>query len=105
MLTKHNEGLGVVCWSRLVGGGGGVRLGLRVDSGALVGDISDVSVISVGGVLHVLDSAIGKSHGVRSLDIAGSIGGLLGVEVGLGVVISDGIGVGVGGDLVRVGLG
>ena len=49
--------------------------------------------------------AIGKSHGVRSLDIAGTIGSLLGVEVGLGVVISHGVGVGVGGNLIRVGLG
>ena len=72
---------------------------------AFVGDISDVSVISVGAVLHVLDSAIGKSDGVRSLDIAGTIGSLLGVEVGLGVVISHGVGVGVGGNLIRVGLG
>ena len=104
-MTKHNEGLGVVCWSRLVGGGRGVRLGLRVGSGSLVGDISDVSVISVGAVLHVLDSAIGKSHGVSTLDVAGTIGGLLGVEVGLGVVISHGVGEGVGGNLIGVGLG
>ena len=67
----------------LVGRGGSVGLGLGVDSGALVGDISHVSVVSVGGVLHVLDSAIGKSNGVRSLDIAGTIGSLLSVEVGL----------------------
>ena len=82
-----------------------VRLGLGVDSGSLVGDISDISVISVGDVLDVLDSAIGKSHGVSTLDVAGTIGGLLGVEVGLGVVISHGVGEGVGGDLVRVSLG
>ena len=50
---------------------------------AFVGDISDVSVIAVGAVLHVLDSAIGKSDGVGSLDIAGAIGSLLSVEVGL----------------------
>ena len=67
----------------LVSGGRGVGLGLRVDSGSLVGDISDVSVIAVGAVLHVLDSAIGKSDGVGSLDIAGAIGSLLSVEVGL----------------------
>ena len=49
--------------------------------------------------------AVGKSNGVRSLDIAGTIGSLLSVEVGLGVVISHGVGVGVGGNLIRVGLG
>ena len=83
----------------------GIRLGLRVDSGSLVGDISDVSVISVGGVLDVLDSAVGKSHGVSTLDIAGTIGGLLSIEVGLGVVISHSVGEGVGGDLIGVFLG
>ena len=103
-MTEHNEGLGVVCWSRLVGGGRGVRLGLRVDSGSLVGDISDVSVIAVGAVLHVLDSAIGKSNGVSTLDIAGTIGSLLSVEVSLGVVVGNGVGEGVGGDLIGVSL-
>ena len=105
-MTKHNEGLGVVSWSwgRGVGRGGLVGLLLRVDSGSLVGDISDVSVIAVGAVLHVLDSAIGKSNGVSTLDIAGTIGSLLGVEVGLGVVIGNGVGEGVGGDLVGVSL-
>ena len=83
----------------------GIRLGLGVDSGSLVGHISDISVISVGDVLDVLDPAIGKSHGVSTLDIAGTIGGLLGVEVGLGVVISHGVGEGVGRNLIGVGLG
>ena len=36
-----------------------VRLGLRVGSGSLVGNISDISVISVGGVLDVLDPDVG----------------------------------------------
>jgi len=96
-LVKHH--LSVVSWGRLVGGL------LGVDSGALVGDVSDVAVVSIGGVLHVLDSAIGKSDGVRSLDIAGTIGDLLTVEVGLGVVVSDGVGEGVGGNLIGVLLG
>merc|ERR1712209_389250 len=52
----------------------------------------------------MLDSAIGKSNRVGSLDIAGSIRGLLSVEVSLGVVISNSVGVGVGRDLIRVGL-
>ena len=66
-----------------VSGGGLVWLLLGVDSGALVGHIGHVAVVSVRGVLHVLDSAIGKSDGVGSLDIAGAIGSLLSVEVGL----------------------
>jgi len=82
-----------------------IWLGLGVDSGSLVGDISDITVISVGDVLDVLDSAVGKSHGVSTLDIAGTIGSLLSVEVGLGVVISNGVGEGVGGNLIHVLLG
>jgi len=85
-----------------VGGGGLVWLLLGVDSGALVGHIGHVAVVSVRGVLHVLDSAIGKSDGVGSLDVGGTIGGLLTVEVGLGVIVSHGVGEGVGGDLVGV---
>ena len=96
-MTKHNEGLGVVS-----GGGGSVGLLLGVDSGALVGDISDVSVISVGGVLHVLDSAIGKSDGVSTLNVAGTIGSLLSVEGRLGVVIGNSVGELVGGLLSKV---
>jgi len=80
------------------GGGGLVSTsgGLRVGSGALIGHISDESVIAVGGVLHVLDPAVGKSNRVRSGNIGGTIGSLLGLEVGLGVVISHGVGEGVG---------
>jgi len=90
------------------GGGGGLVAGsgsLGVDSSSLVGHISDIAVIAVGRVGNLLDSAVRKGNGVRSLDIAGTIGGLLGVEVGLGVVISNGVGVGVGGDLIGVSLG
>ena len=104
-MTKHNEGLGVVGWGRLVSWGGSVWLGLWVDSGSLIGDISDISVISVGGVFHVLDSAIGKSNGVRSLSGSSTIRSLLSVEVSLGVVIGNSIGVSVGGNLIGVGLG
>jgi hypothetical protein len=89
------SGSGLVAWSGSLG----------VDSGALIGHISDISVISVGRVGNLLDSAVGKGNGVRSLDIAGTIRGLLGVEVGLGVVISNGVGVAVGGDLIGVSLG
>jgi len=81
------------------GGGGGLvstSRGLGVHSGALIGDISDESVIAVGGVLHVLDPAVGKSNRVGSGNVGGTIGSLLGLEVGLGVVISNGVGEGVG---------
>jgi len=94
--------LGVVGGGRggLVGGGG-----LGVDSGALVGHIGDIAVIAVGGVLDVLDAAVGESHGVGAGNVGGTVGLLLGVEGGLGVVVSDGVGEGVGGDLVSILLG
>jgi len=93
-----------ISWSRgsLVSWSGLVGLLLWVDSGSSVGDISDKSIISIAGVGHSLDSAIGKSDRVRSLDIAGTIRGLLSVEVGLGVVIGNGVGVSVGGDLISI---
>ena len=92
--------------SRLVDHGGGlVDALLGVDGGALVGHIGDVSIITVGGVGDTLDPTVGKSHGVGALDVAGAIGGLLSVELGLGVVIGHGVCVGVGEDLVRVDLG
>jgi len=97
------SGSGVVSGGR---GGLVARSGsLGVDSGSLVGHISDIAVIAVGRVGNLLDSAVRKGNSVRSLDIAGTIRGLLGVEVGLGVVISNGVGVGVGGDLIGVSLG
>ena len=99
-MTKHNEGLGVV--GR---GGGSIGLGLGVLSSSLVCDIGDISIIAVGRVLDMLDTSIGKSNRVRAGDVGGTIGLLLSVEVGLGVVISDGVGEGVGGNLIRVGLG
>jgi len=76
--------------------------GLGVDSSALISHISDKSVIAIGGVLHVLDPAVGKSNRVRSGNVGGTIGSLLGLEVGLGVVISHGVGEGVGALLGQV---
>ena len=74
----------------------GIWLGFRVDRGALVGDLSDIAVDVVGGVLHMLDPAIWKSHRVGSRDNTVGITGLSGVEVGLGVVVGNTVGVGVG---------
>merc|ERR1719412_3411690 len=99
--------------SWLVGGGRGRLVGwgwlvswlLGVDSGSLVGHLSNIAVISVGSVGDLLDPAVGESHSVGTLDIAGTVGGLLSIEVGLGVVISHGVGEGVGGDLIGVLLG
>ena len=79
----------MVSWGRgidrgwLVSWGWVVWLGLWVLGSSLIGDISDKSIISIGGILDSLDSAIGKSNRVRSLDIAVSIIRFLLVEVGL----------------------
>ena len=87
------------------GGGWDIGLLLWVDSGSLVCDIGDISIITIAGVLDMLDTSIGKSNRVGSGDVGGTIRLLLSVEVGLGVVISNSVGEGVGGDLIGVLLG
>jgi hypothetical protein len=77
-------------------GSRGIGLDLRVGSNTLIGDISNISVVVVSGVLHMLDPAIGKSNRVGSENIAGSITRLSSIEGSLGVVILDSILVGVG---------
>jgi len=88
-----------------VDGGSVGNNSLRVGSGTIVGDLGDVAVDRVGVVVHVLDPAVGKGNRVGALSVTGTIAGLSGVEVGVGVVVSDGVVVGVGGDLVGVHLG
>merc|ERR1740123_2248199 len=83
-------GLGMV--GRL---GGDIWLGLRVDRGALIGDLSHVAVDMISSVLHGLDPAVRKGDRVRAGDNTVSIASLSGVEVGLGVVIGNTVGVGV----------
>ena len=80
----------------MVGRGRGIGLGLGVDSDSLVGDLGNISVVVVGGVTHMLGTAIRKSNGVRSSDNTTSISSLSSVEVSLGVVISNSVLVGVG---------
>jgi len=79
--------------------------GVRVDSSAVIGDISNIASIAISLVSNMLGTAIRKSNRVRSLSIASTITSLGSVEVGVGVVISYGIGVGVGRGLIRVGRG
>ncbi len=69
--------------------------GLRgVDGGTLIGDLSDETVVVVGGVGGGLDSAVGEGDHERSLHITLGILGLGLLEVGLGVVVVDAILVG-----------
>ena len=88
----------------VVGGGRGIGRGdsLGVLSSSLIGHISNISIITIGGVGDMLDSAVRKGNRVGSLGIAGTIRGLLSVEVGLGVVISNSVGVGVWGNLISI---
>ena len=72
---------------------------------AVIGDLGDVAIDGVGVVVHVLDPAVRQGNGVGALGIASTIAALAGVEVGVGVVVSDGVVVGVWGDLIGVHLG
>jgi hypothetical protein len=64
---------------------------LRVLSNALVGDISDESVLMVGSVGHNLDTAVRKVDTVRSLKVAVGILGLALVEAGSSVGVLDAV--------------
>ena len=71
-------------------------------SSAIVSDLGNISVNVVGVVVDVLDPSVRQVDGVVSLPGSGAIIRLLGVKTGSRVVVSHGILVGVGGDLVRV---
>merc|ERR1712223_1500108 len=73
---------------------------LGVHSLAIVGDGGDVSLDVVGGVLDVLGAAVREGDGVRSSPGSGAIVGLSSLEVGAGVVVSNGVGNGVGNSVV-----
>ena len=87
-------------------GGRVVRLGLGVDWGAFVFDISDITVVVISGVGHSLDTAIGKSNLVRSRN-GFAVSGLLSVEFGSRVVIGNTVleSIRLGGLIVVRGLG
>ena len=90
----------------IIGDGLGVAVtssGLRgVDGGTLIGDLSDETVVVVGGVGGGLDSAVGKGNGEGTGYVALSVLGLSLLEVGLAVVISNSVFVGerLGGQLL-----
>ena len=92
--------LGVVGWGRSWGVGRGVAvpsLGLWGVLGlSAVGHLGDETVMVVSGVGCGLDTAVGKSDGEGSCDIAAGILTFSLLEVSLGVVISYTILVGVG---------
>merc|ERR1719491_1205124 len=77
---------------------------LGIGSSSVVGHLSNVATNRVGVVVDVLDPAVGKSNGVGSLSVTGTVAALSGVEVRVGVVIGDSVLVGVGRDLIGVDL-
>merc|ERR1712002_854800 len=77
---------------------------LRVGSSAIIGHISNIPVDGVSVVVDMLDPAVRESHRVGALSIASSITGLSSIEVGVGVVISNSIVVGVRRDLISINL-
>merc|ERR1712127_24506 len=98
MGNSVDDGSSVVCGCNSMGDS------LRVGSSTVIGDLSNVAVVRVRVVVHVLDAAVRESNRVRSLSVACTIICLSGVEVGVGVVISNGVVVGVGRDLIGVNL-
>jgi len=83
--------------------GVGNSVGLRVGGSAGVLNCGNVAGQVVGVVGDGLDPAVGKVDRVRSRNNTSAIVGLRLLEVGLGVVISHSIGVGVGGGLSKIG--
>jgi len=73
-----------------------------VDSSSFIGDISNISIISVGGVFHMLSTAVRKSNRVGSSNSSGAISSFLSIESSIGVVVSNSIGVSVRGGLIGV---
>merc|ERR1719450_1642507 len=77
---------------------------IGIYSSAVIGDLSDVSIVGIRVVVDMLGAAVREVDIIRTLGIASAVTGLGSIEVGGGVVVSDGVVVCVGGDLVRVDL-
>ena len=73
-----------------------IRFGLRIDWDTLIGNISNISVVMISGILDMLGSAIRKSNRVFSNNSAISISSLSSIKGSLRVIISYSIGIRVG---------
>ena len=78
---------------------------LWIHSSSFVGNISNITFISISLIVNMLDTTIGKSYRVRSFSITVAITSLSSIEVSVGVVIIDSIGVSIGRGLIRVNWG
>ena len=85
----RGSNIGVVLTDVTTSGGRGV------DGLSRVGHLGNIAVGVVGGVGDSLDPAVRKGDGVGAADVSAGIAGLSSVEVGLGVVIGNTVGVGV----------
>ena len=88
---------------QVLGVGNSNRDSLGVDSGAIVGDLSDVAVDVVGVVVDGLDTAVREVHLVGALNNTGAIVALGLAEGSARVLVSNSVVVGVGRDLGKVG--
>merc|ERR1719206_949538 len=75
---------------------------IGVHSSSFIGNISNISIISISMVVHMLGTTIRKSNRVRSRDGSCSISSLFSIESSVGVVISNSVSIGIGGRLIRV---
>ena len=73
-----------------------------VGSSSFIGNISNISFIPISLVVNMLGTTIRKSNRVRSSSITSTITSLSSIEVGVGVVISNSISVGVRRRLIRI---
>ena len=90
------------CRNVVLGSRGVVLCGSGVVSLPFVGDISHKTVIAIGVIGDMLDTSIRQVDRVGSFHVACSVAALVSAEHSLGVVVSHGIAVGVGKDLVRI---
>merc|ERR1719435_484697 len=75
---------------------------IRIDSGSFISNISNISIVSISMVVHMLGTAIRKSNRVRSRDSSCTISSLFSIESSVGVVICNSVYVGVRGRLIWV---
>merc|ERR1719412_435464 len=88
-------------WSMISRGSVG-NWGSSIGGGSFIGDISNITIIVIGMIVDMLDSAIGKVDGVGAINNTGSIIVLSLLESSTRVVISNSVGVGVWGNFSKV---
>merc|ERR1712106_327288 len=86
-----------------IGWSGMNQRSIWVDSSSFISNISNISIISIGMVVHMLGTTIRKSNRVRSGHSSCTIRSFISIECRLGVVISYSISKGVRRGLIRVG--